>query len=116
MDDVKQYTLFIQLWDRTGPYSSFGGAEHGGFAGIAATNAIAIEYPRDGAGCARPRVRAKSRTVTFQKIQAGQANAMICLDLLVVIQWGHLHLRILQELLVLHFTFRFAILLIKHKK
>ena len=107
MDDAKQNAFLVQLWDSTGLYSSFGGADHGGLAGVVATNAIAVELPCDGAGCTSKSSCNVSHGVVLE-MEAGQGHALFGLDLFVVFQWSDLHLRTLQGLQVLHFTFESA--------
>ena len=107
MNDAKQNAFLMQLWNRSGLYSSFGGADRGGLAGVVATNGIAAQLPSDGAGRA-PKGTSNLSHGELLKMEAGQGHALFGLDLFVVFQWGDLHLRTLQGLQVLHFTFESA--------
>ena len=108
VNDAKQNAFLMQLWNRSGLYSSFGGADHGGLAGVVAINAIAAQLPSDGAGCTSKSSCNVTHGVVL-KMEAGQGHALFGLDLFVVFQWGDLHLRTLQGLQVLHFTFESAL-------
>lgn len=107
VNDAKQNAFLVQLWGSAGLYSSFGCADHGGLAGVVVTNAIAVELPCDGAGCTSKSSCNLSHGELLE-MEAGQGNALFGLDLFVVFQWSDLHLRTLQGLQVLHFTFESA--------
>ena len=73
-----------------------------------ATNAIAAQLPSDGAGCTS-KSSCNVMHVVVLKMEAGQGHALFGLGLFVVFQWGDLHLRTLQGLQVLDFTFESAL-------
>lgn len=107
INDAKQDAFFVQLWDRTGLHSALGRTALGALAGIGAITADAAELPRDGAGRATKRSGDLSHGEVLN-IEAGESHAFFGLDLFVAIEWSDMHLRALQGLQVLHFTFESA--------
>ncbi len=107
MEDAKQDAFFEQLWDRTGLYPALGRTTFGALAGIVATNAVAGQFPTEGAGRA-PKGSCNFSHGEVLKMEAGESNALFWLDLLIVLGWGNLHLQTSQGWQVLHFTFESA--------
>jgi hypothetical protein len=74
----------MQHWDRTGFYSSFGGAVHGALAGIVGTNPVAAQFQTDGAGRA-PKGSCNFTHGELLKMEADQGHVLFGLDLLTVL-------------------------------
>ena len=107
VNDAKQNAFLMQLWNRTGLYSALGRTNLCALAGVDAIADVAAQLPSDGAGRA-PKGPSNLSHGELLKMEAGQGHALFGLDLFVVFQWGDLHLRTLQGLQVLHFTFESA--------
>lgn len=107
LNDAKQNAVFVQLWDWTRQYSALCRTSLRTLAGVDAIAAIAAELSRDGAG-RTPKFVSNLTHGELLKMEAIESHALFRLDLFVVLEWSDLHLRTLQGLQVLYFTFESA--------